>query len=375
MISIDRYLLFMLALSIVVPRLPLVPIGLLGLIRLDHLIIILTLPAIIYKILLVRLYFILAVIFTIIFTFGENTYESFGHSVGAIYSILFIIQCIIFVELGGKLAHARDLKKIKIIYFALLISVSVGFVSRFTGFRMCSEYLHGNIVTSPCWLDQYGFSGAPYVFGAHAVGFMFISLILLRMFPYLVGLISLILGDSRAYFGAFVPASIWQLMKAKLSIAVFLPLALPGILLTFSNVKAIKGFTLSALTDRSLGMRLDNYANFMEWLTLKRLLFGDGYAAYLDFAVQYGQPGHPDNLYIRVISEIGVIGLAAYFLAVVTVFLKLKLRLSMLTLIFILGVLVLGLVQESHLANKSGQMLGFLLGLSFINLKNKRRVL
>ena len=375
MITLDRYFVLILALTIVVPRLPLIPLGILGVVRADHLIILFTLPAIIFMVIKKNFYFIVALIFTLVFAVGHKTYASYAHQIGAVYSVLFIVQCIIFAQIGAKIALARDFKTLRIIYYALFFNISVGLLSRMTALKICSEYLNGDIQTSPCWLDEYGFSGAPYVFGSHVMGFMFMSLLFMRSVPFLVGLVSLILGDSRAYLGAFLPSSIWQAMKAKLGVYLLLILtALPPVLLLLGNAKAIAGFTPRALTDRSLGMRLDNYANFMEWLTLKRLLFGDGYAAYTDFAVQYGQPGHPDNLYIRVISEVGILGMTVYFLAVATVFWKLELRHTVLSFVFILGVLVLGLVQESHLANKSGQMLSFLVGLSFIKSRNERSV-
>lgn len=367
MTRLDSWFLFLLAASVLTPRVPILGLGLIGALRLDHIFLIFAFILSALKIATSKRYFFYFICFSILFFLGGSSFLSFSYTLGAFYSVNFLIQLIIYFEIGLRVARSPNAKFLRGLYFSLSFNSIIAFTSRLTGIRLCSEYLNGDILTSPCYLDEYGFSGAPYVFGAHSVALLFLGLLFFHYSSIFLGLISLVLGDSRAFFGAFLPSAMLQKLKSKPLFAVFFSIvAVPTLLRLSADSKVVNGFSKEQLLDRSLGMRLENWSNFLNWIDLKKLFLGDGFAAYLDFAVQYGQPGHPDNLYLRVISEIGLVGCALFLVFCILIVRRLRHRLTVFSVIFILGVLVLGLVQESHLASKSGQIISFFTGLCFI---------
>lgn len=373
MSTLDKTFVHLLILGILMPRLPVFSLGLLGVLRLDHLVIAAAAPLVFVKILSSLKYSGVFSLLLLLFMVGSSTFQSPAFIIGAVYSVIFIVQCVIYFEIATKIIRFNELTILRNVFYALGFNLLIGFLSRISNFRLCSEYLNGSVSTTPCYVDQYGLSGAPYVFGAHAVAFMFICLLLRHGSAYILGLLSLVLGDSRAFFGAFMPASFLQYLKTRLGIVGIIVLMFtPVIFVYHSSVKVIQGFAPKALLDRSLGMRLENFENFIDWLTLKRVMLGNGYASYLDFAVQYGQPGHPDNLFIRAISEFGLIGCLVVVLTLLRIYLNSGLRVGIIGLTVVLGILALGFVQESHLANKSGQILAFVAGLALIRARRNR---
>jgi hypothetical protein len=377
MSTFDKILLTLLAISILTPRIPVLGLGLLGALRLDHILVSLTFIVVLFKLVGSSRYILYFCLFSFIFLLGENSRSGFANVAGTIYSVFFIIQWMVYFEIGVKVSKTREIRWLKSIFVCLIVNSFLAFISNITGFTVCSEYLNGSILTEPCLLDRYGLSGAPYVFGAHMIALIFISLLFINVTYFWLGLTFLVIGDSRAFFGAFIPSISLQFLKSSKGFSALLPfLLIPVVLIIGGGSKVLNGFSYEQLTDRSLGMRLDNYFNFLDWLDIKRLFIGDGYASYLQFAVQYDQPGHPDNLYIRTISEIGLLGVFLFSIIIFSITRRYGLKLTNRSFIFIMGVLVLGLVQESHLASKSGQIIALLSGLSFINFKalNRRNV-
>lgn len=369
----DKALLLMLALSVVVPRVPVLGLGLLGMLRLDHIVLAASFVLCFFRILFYPFYILLFGLFIAIMLSGLSSVASTAHFVGSIYSVFFIIQWIIYFDIGLKFARCEQLYRLKFLLFCLFLNSLIAFASRFTGVRFCSEYLHGSILTSPCFLDEYGLSGAPYVFGAHSIALLVLSFLLQRHSYFFLGFISLVFGDSRAFFAAFIPSIFVGLFQSSSTRAIlFLIVLVPFIFLAAGDTKVMNGFSADQFFDRSLGMRLDTWSNFLDWIDVKRLLFGNGFAAYLDFSVQYGQPGPADSLYIRLISEIGLVGFFIFLFSVIWRVYRVHLRFTIFAFLFILGVLILGLVQESHLASKSGQIIAFLSGLIFIRLDRRQ---
>ena len=113
-------------------------------------------------------------------------------------------------------------------------------------------------------------------------------------------------------------------------------------------------FKVSISEDPSLGMRLINIERYIEWLDFYKILFGGGARAYTLFATQYGQPGPFDNIYLRVLSEVGIVGVMviAFYLYILSKKMNLNIQLK----IYFMFLLIFGLFNESALSIKGAQI-------------------
>lgn len=285
----------------------------------------------------------------------------------AIYASSFTASLLVSMELGsisGKLKIGRW-SLFNLVFFLVVINSFSGFLSLISGYEICRDVSYADVETSRCIFDRYGYTGAPYIFGAYAVSLVCMAA-LKRSFMFVgVGLLGLVLSDSRSYFIAFMPIAFYLLIKSKLGWRVYLLSLVSLASLPFIDTKVVSGVGVEQLGDDSLGMRLIIFNDFMDWLDPIKISIGGGANAFFEFATQYGMPGHPDNVYVRIISEIGVLGLILFFSILgAHMFSKLKTTHTKNTpvLLFFMGLLLLGLGQESMLAVKSGHVLLFLLG-------------
>ena len=82
------------------------------------------------------------------------------------------------------------------------------------------------------------------------------------------------------------------------------------IYLTLIDLKALSILTSdlqTLISDPSLNVRLQNYFRYLEWLDVSKLLFGGGPLSYMSFSIQYEKPGPLDVLYLRLLSDFGIV--------------------------------------------------------------------
>jgi hypothetical protein len=123
--------------------------------------------------------------------------------------------------------------------------------------------------------------------------------------------------------------------------------------------------------DPSIGMRLINIENFMNWFSLEKILMGGGAFANLQFTSTYGEPGALDMLYVRLLAEFGfpiaAVGVAYFILNLWRKFIAsggLQKRVILGWLFFIF---VYSFLNEGVIASRSGHLVFFALGLFLSN--------
>lgn len=80
------------------------------------------------------------------------------------------------------------------------------------------------------------------------------------------------------------------------------------------------------LSDPAFNVRLENFYQYIDFFSytdfpIFYLIFGGGPYNFLDYSMQYGKPGHFDVLYLRILSEYGIIGMII-LISVLTYFVR-----------------------------------------------------
>lgn len=232
---------------------------------------------------------------------------------------------------------------------------------------------------------RYGIFGMPYSF-ALFISLTFFALLFLgcRFSPvaFLLFILAILFGDSRVVFGLslflalayfyYVGYNSGRLFIYMMSSTLLLVLMGCVALYLFPDNKAVSIFiTLlngDLLSDPSLSMRLVNYVNYMEWLDVSRLFFGGGVLAHLEYSTQYGMPGPLDVLFLRVLTEYGLVGLVffvmSFFLILVNSFL-ISVRLGYCMSSLLIFLFVYSFFNEGMFALKVGHLVFLVLGLLF----------
>tara|TARA_B100000900_G_C20601770_1_gene725964 strand:- start:7200 stop:8384 length:1185 start_codon:yes stop_codon:yes gene_type:complete len=223
-------------------------------------------------------------------------------------------------------------------------------------------------------LGKFGILSAPYNFVV-VVGLtwlinFYITKKILSPISLLL-IFSLILSESRSGFGILILILVFELFifgKIKNKIYSFFTF-IPILIFLFTGVITIKALSvfqnLDLFNDPSILMRLLNFESWIDWLTIKKLFFGGGAQMFLEFSTQYGYPGPTDVLLLRVLSEVGLVGLVLIFYFIIFNKNK-KLKKNKLTRVFyycVFWMFLLGFFNESMMSIKGGQYFWFLLGL------------
>ncbi len=283
------------------------------------------------------------------------------------YATIFVCSLLMAKNIGEQAFIKSEASKsfVDILLLLLAINSTGGMLSRLSGLKICQDVEYNSLDSTRCLFDEYGVAGAPYISGAFAVAIIIMATLQNKRTFQIIGVAMLMLSDSRAFAASFIPLILYLLIKSnfgkyKYILIIFGVLAIP-----FIETKTVSGFSSDQLGDQSYLMRLMIYYDYLEWLNASRLLIGSGANAFLEFAIQYDMPGHPDNLYIRLLSEIGVLGVAIFFAMILygnKTIVKKKKEEKLRYFLYIIGLFVLGLAQESLMAVKAGHMLAFILG-------------
>lgn len=134
----------------------------------------------------------------------------------------------------------------------------------------------------------------------------------------------------------------------------------------------VDGFSevASILSDPAFNVRMANIYNYFEFVSdleysTAYMIVGGGPYSFLDYSVQYGKPGHFDNLYFRILSEYGLISLI-FILS----FMFLCVRRHSVTIWYIVAILIGAVVSEAVLTLKVGHL--FFLTLFFLKEPNDK---
>ena len=287
--------------------------------------------------------------------------------------IVAVGQFLLYISLVGAFAHGASfvdkenwnvrriifsLLKLNIIIHILFYFLDIG---TYSGAYVNDAGLEENYYI----FGLYGISSMPFQFAVYVAAFVFIlmhgglgnrkSFVLWS----LIACVAMLTGDSRISLVALILAvfGFWTILISPLLLFIS----------NFFQTKSISVFSnygaISA--DPSLGMRLLNIENYLDWLSLKKFVLGGGAQSFLEFSEQYGFPGPLDMGYVRMVSEFGVIG---FVFAMITSMWFVKKRFSikhkglMSALIFCA---VYSVLNEGLLATRSGHLMIFVLGLLY----------
>ncbi len=228
---------------------------------------------------------------------------------------------------------------------------------------------------------KYGIFNLPYAFALIVSTFFLLvmaGIIRGSKIELLFLILAIIYSESRVSFGAFIISSFivasWYVRTLYL---VSFPLIFIYIL-TFIDLKALSILTSdlqTLISDPSLNVRLQNYFRYLEWLDVSKLLFGGGPLSYMSFSIQYEKPGPLDVLYLRLLSDFGIVAslfflsyLAASFLRNIKIFFQKRSAPMAIVIFFIMY----SFFNEGLLVIKSGHLAMLIFAISFWNFKYKK---
>lgn len=254
----------------------------------------------------------------------------------------------------------------RLLIYIAIFNIFISVVSRMFDYQI--------IINSSALINKYGLLYGPYIYSVY-IGAALIINFYIKKINYLsylysfIMVIALMYSDSRSIGWLFIGFYAFLLLKNNFKNII----PVMGLLLYsinfLTNKMSLDNIT-HVTTDPSVGMRLVNYDNYIEWATFDRVLFGGGFRSFLEFSTQYGSPGPIDNLFLRLVAETGFLGFTLFLVFNYIVIKKsyqffscsgvihrrrynLKLEITGLIAIFV-GI---GLFHESLLVPRSGHMM------------------
>lgn len=228
---------------------------------------------------------------------------------------------------------------------------------------------------------KYGIFNLPYAFALIVSTFFLLvmaGIIRVSKIELLFLILSIIYSESRVSFGAFIVSSF---IVASWNVRTLYLISFPLIfiyILTLIDLKALSILTSdlqTLISDPSLNVRLQNYFRYLEWLDVSKLLFGGGPLSYMSFSIQYEKPGPLDVLYLRLLSDFGIVAslfflfyLASSFIRNIKIFFQ-KRSAPMAIIIFFI---MYSFFNEGLLVIKSGHLAMLIFAISFWNFKYKK---
>lgn len=260
-----------------------------------------------------------------------------------------------------------------------VFNVGLAFFSRLIEFEYCFDAENMTGCVGP-----YGLLDRPYIFAVFVGCALVVASGVRRInFPVLLILVfGCSISDSRAISVILLLVAIFSLytfhrelfvkiLTLLFALIIILILAAPsGSKMSFGGAPNEDG-------DPSWLMRLYNIDLYVQWLDSYKFIFGAGGLAFYQFSDAYGAPGPVDNLYIRLGSEIGVLGFIVLFYIFLNPLVRWKqTQISPLLIsTFIVAVLSISIFHESLIVPRAGHLISAL-G-SYICLKqyiNSRRL-
>ena len=149
---------------------------------------------------------------------------------------------------------------------------------------------------------------------------------------------------------------------------------LARLVLTFNVFIDAADDIASILTDPAFSMRISNIYAYFDYIgnisnSALYAIIGGGPYAFLDYSIQFGKPGHFDNLYFRVLSEYGLLALTT-----MSAIILYNIRNNHLLKWYIVAILIGAIVSEALVTLKVGHLF-FLTLLFYGNNKEKNHVI
>lgn len=360
---VRKTFLFLILAIILIPRIPIAPLGYGELsIRVDGVASALV-GILALFVLSKRLSIILFL--TILFLIYIHDAGSVILSAGLFFQVISIILLpVLFGYFNKKNINFYELSRgslAPVIIFYALLNIIIAVLSRYSSFEYCVDSLSN----TGC-VGSYGFLDRPYVFSVF-IGVAFVLVCAGTRFSYINALIllfGLLISDSRAIavvmliLGAVVYFQFQRISLAKLlSFFVAAVILLMAVMLGEGKM-SLENATFDEV-DPSWLMRLHNIDLYMEWLDLSKLTIGGGALAFYQFSDAYGQPGPVDNLYIRLASEIGVIGVVILMFLYLQPLLRCSInrRRNLTFISYVVAVSFISVFQESLIVPRAGHVL------------------
>ena len=293
-------------------------------------------------------------------------------AIGQLLLYLSIVSCFVF-GVSTKLFFLLNKRIIKrlILFLSMTSLIHVIWITfGIDDFRL-NRYQGDSLVDSWIVFGKFGTISFPYQFSVYISVFLFLLLKetkrknIFSYFWIIIGFVALVTGSSRITFGALIITLFGLktlfITPILLLVSPFLPLN--KVLSVFINFRDL-------LLDPSLAMRIINIQNYIDWISIKKVIFGGGAQSFLEFSVQYGKPGPLDMGYLRILTEFGLFGIA---LIALCLFKFIKLNFSLDTnkymMRFFIFVLIYLIFNEGLFASKVGHLLSFTLGYMCFNLR------
>lgn len=368
----NKFILFIIGAALLVPRIPLIPAGLgESVIRIDGVLSALA-GAIIFLTYGRPVSFIMLLVVGSLYV-GQNS-SSLILSAAYFFQVLSIIMLpsLLNKMIAQNQWGEKDFERAKrILVYYSAINIIIAAACRGFGVEVCIDSSGVGCV------GGYGLLDRPYIFSVYT-GAAFVLLcsdkkIKLTWVVFL--LFGLLISDSRAIsafmltLGIAIYIRFNNITLRHIGNAAFISTAALLVFL-LADGKMGAGYIGQAEIDPSWAMRLVNFENYFNWVDLKKLVVGNGAFAFYEFSVQYGVPGPVDNLYVRVASEIGVLGgLTISILLVRPLWRSAKYNQRKLIFsYFMISIAAAAVFQESLLAPKAGHVY-VLLGIYLSSLK------
>lgn len=289
--------------------------------------------------------------------------------------ISFICSFVIGVRISDReISDRRFIKKLAII---LWVIVGIHLMWTILGINDIEGGFNSGLGQDESYilLGRYGTTSMPFQFSIYCASLIFYILgdkknsYVYKIISIIVLSAAMVLGDSRISLGA-ISITIFGFNGI-----LFFPLLLSMLMIMPVNQKMtdILAFDFnSILSDPSLGMRIYNIDNYIDWLNYKRIIFGGGAQSFLEFSSQYSMPGPLDMGYIRLVSEFGVFGVLFLIISLALVFNgKLIYIKNKVYFRFFIFLLIYTILNEGIFAAKSGNLTFFMLGYFFFKFRNE----
>jgi hypothetical protein len=225
----------------------------------------------------------------------------------------------------------------------------------------------------------YGFALLVGIYGLIA----FSNNLQVSSFEKIIIIISILLGDSRIALGGFfigifiiLPAS----KRLLLALIVGLGLAVLFSYVSITDFRAVNIIFYSIgdiISDPSLNVRLGNYYNYFDWVTINNFILGYGPLSYMEYSIQYDKPGPLDVFYFRIFSDFGLLTstiLVIFFVYLCIKNLKFFFRNNNIILAIFTFLFLYSFFNEGLLVIKLGHLIALMTGLVFWNIKLKKLV-
>ena len=244
-------------------------------------------------------------------------------------------------------------------FFRIFLNVNITIHIFFTmmGYENVTlTYVNGfGVISQDTLIGKYGTFGMPYSFVSFLV-FSYFILPRVTIYERILIFVCMFTCDSRigvlAFFVSLMNVKWIFAAPAFVMIGIIFPIN--NKIGEFFRVLFENGLFNLLSSDPSLAMRFFNLQNFISWFSGSRFVFGGGAQSFLEYSVQYGEPGPLDMGYIRMLTEFGVLGST---MVLIILFFRLRgVMLSGSLLRFYVFIALFTLVNDGPFALKVGSL-------------------